>query len=189
MLELKDILLPFLLMVVYTVVYLANHKIKNKRVTAGHFIIKLVFVGYIGVLISFLLLYNTMIVFVDNPDSPLPKIEYYGNNYIRMLNIVPFKTINEQLHSGTRGYLNIIFNLLVFVPFPILIKIINPKISYLLCISITLIVTISIEAIQYFIGRSSDIDDIILNLIGALAGILIYKFIIPNKVKTAFLKE
>lgn len=39
----------------------------------------------------------------------------------------------------------------------------------------TLGITFSVEFFQYFIGRSSDIDDIITNVLGAIIGYAIFK--------------
>ena len=45
--------------------------------------------------------------------------------------------------------------------------------------------SLTIETVQYYIGRVFDIDDIILNLVGGIVGFLIYIGIdaIQNKVK------
>ena len=50
---------------------------------------------------------------------------------------------------------------------------------------LTLIASLTIETVQYYIGRVFDIDDIILNLLGGILGFLIYIGIdaIRNKVK------
>ena len=50
----------------------------------------------------------------------------------------------------------------------------------------TISVTCLIEFIQYFIGRSSDIDDILLNTFGTVIGyvvLLIIQYLISNPVK------
>ena len=49
----------------------------------------------------------------------------------------------------------------------------------------TLIASLTIETVQYYIGRVFDIDDIILNLIGGILGFLVYIGLdaIKNKVK------
>ena len=44
----------------------------------------------------------------------------------------------------------------------------------MLCVIVT---TVSIEVIQYYIGRTFDIDDIILNTLGGIIGYIIYKAI------------
>ena len=50
---------------------------------------------------------------------------------------------------------------------------------------LTVIVSLTIETVQYYIGRVFDIDDIILNLIGGIAGFLLYVGLdaIKNKIK------
>jgi glycopeptide antibiotics resistance protein len=37
------------------------------------------------------------------------------------------------------------------------------------------IITFSVEVCQFFIGRSSDIDDIITNLLGGIIGYIVFK--------------
>ena len=41
----------------------------------------------------------------------------------------------------------------------------------------SLLSSLSIEVVQHFIGRSFDIDDVILNVSGAIIGFIIYKFL------------
>lgn len=77
-------------------------------------------------------------------------------------------------------------NLLLLTPLAILLPIIfkrcnNIKFTVLVCF----FVSISIEFIQYisiYVGniRSVDIDDVILNTLGALIGVFIYQFINKN---------
>ena len=101
-------------------------------------------------------------------------------------NVVPFKTIK----LFTRGYqyglvsyqayfTNIFGNILVFMPYgffiPMLFKKINTYVKYLIFI---FLIVILIEILQFFtMSGSFDIDDIILNLLGASIGYGIY--IIP----------
>ena len=46
--------------------------------------------------------------------------------------------------------------------------------------------TFSIELFQYFIGRSSDIDDIITNLLGGIIGFIVFKLLDRFLKKTTF---
>ena len=50
---------------------------------------------------------------------------------------------------------------------------------------LTIIASLTIEVVQYYIGRVFDIDDIILNLVGGIVGFLIYVGLdaIKNKIK------
>lgn len=95
-------------------------------------------------------------------------------------NFIPFRTILYYL-SGKQGLSvaarNLLGNIIAFVPLgfslPVLFKRLK-NMKYTLLISF--LVTFSIETIQLFtcIG-SCDIDDIILNVLGATIGFLIYK--------------
>ena len=70
--------------------------------------------------------------------------------------------------------LNVIGNIALFIPFGYIIsRYIKPKnILYILLIAIC--VSTTIEIVQLNIGRSFDIDDIILNVSGAIIGFLLY---------------
>ncbi|MDE6659822.1 MAG: VanZ family protein, partial [Eubacterium sp.] len=57
---------------------------------------------------------------------------------------------------------------------PILIKLYNKKTSYKNCIFIGLTLSLICEFIQYFIGRSCDIDDVILNTFSVIIGCLVF---------------
>ena len=66
-------------------------------------------------------------------------------------------------------------NVLLFVPFGYFVNNLLKNRKLLLNIVITLITSLSIELIQMNIGRSFDIDDILLNICGGCVGYLIYK--------------
>ena len=94
--------------------------------------------------------------------------ESYSNNFI------PFKEMFRYHLNSKLFYRNVIGNILIFVPFGYFISYYCklPKVWYNLLV--TFITSFSIETIQSCIGRSFDIDDIILNVIGGLFGYLIY---------------
>lgn len=111
--------------------------------------------------------------------------ESFSNNFI------PFKEIMRYDLSSGLFYKNVIGNVLLFVPFGYFVSdIINNK-KLILSMFITLVTSVSIEVIQMNIGRSFDIDDIILNFIGGIIGYGIYKFIdfIGDKVPSFLKKE
>lgn len=181
MIEIRNIILPIILVICYIFIRLIYCRIKHKKIDIKNEFINTAFVCYIGLLISFLITYNLRIFLVENAGSPLDKIKIVGG-FQKLINIIPFKTISEQLRSHSRtDYINIIVNLLIMIPFPIFIKHLNPKINVFFCLLITLIVVVIIEIIQYFIGRSCDIDDVILNMLGAGAGLYIYCVIKKHK--------
>lgn len=99
-------------------------------------------------------------------------------------NIVPFKTIKlfslgykYGLVSFNAYFTNIFGNILVFMPYgffiPMLFKKINSFLKFLIFL---LIIILLIEISQFFtMSGSFDIDDIILNLLGASIGYGIYR--------------
>ena len=74
-------------------------------------------------------------------------------------------------------YKNVLGNVLLFVPFGYFVNKVLKNKKIVVGIFITLVTSLSIELIQMNIGRSFDIDDIMLNLVGGLLGCLIYKFL------------
>lgn len=90
------------------------------------------------------------------------------------INIVPFTEILRYEVGSTQFYLNVIGNILVFLPFGYFVSsyIKATRVSHILLV--TLITSFTIEFVQHYIGRSFDIDDILLNVIGAIIGFLLY---------------
>lgn len=111
------------------------------------------------------------------------------------LNLVPFKTIWEYItvmHQGISGYndtlvrisiVNLLGNVLVFLPLGLFLPSLWPRMRSLgyFLISVTAAVFL-IELVQLFtLLGSCDIDDLILNLLGAAIGYLIYGFVVQKK--------
>ena len=89
-------------------------------------------------------------------------------------NIIPFKEITRYELSSTQFYINVIGNVILFVPFGYIIaSYIKPKKIWTNTI-IAIIVSSTIEFVQLKIGRSFDVDDILLNTVGCIIGFLIY---------------
>lgn len=91
-------------------------------------------------------------------------------------NIIPFHTIKGLFKLLKKGiylnyvYSNLIGNLLLFLPFALFFKLTyNFKGRWILIISI--LFSLIIELIQIPLMRIADIDDIILNSLGALIGL------------------
>ena len=93
------------------------------------------------------------------------------------INIIPFAEILRYKISSHLFLLNVIGNILLFVPFGFIISSYVKPNKFYLPVLISFLVSITIEFVQLNIGRSFDVDDIILNTIGATFGYLIYKFI------------
>lgn len=89
-------------------------------------------------------------------------------------NYIPFKEILRYDIGSNLFYKNIFGNMLLFVPYGIFIaKYVNLRQPIILVI-ISFITSLSIEVIQFLIGRVFDVDDIILNVVGSLLGFSIY---------------
>ena len=107
----------------------------------------------------------------------------YGTN-----NFVPFHEI-FRYEFGSKVFMhNIIGNILLFIPFGYFIShILKTRKAYAI-VFISLITSTVIEFIQLKIGRTFDVDDILLNLIGSLLGFFVYLIIdsVENKVPPFF---
>lgn len=89
-------------------------------------------------------------------------------------NLIPFTEI-LRYEFGTYGfYWNVLGNIALFIPYGYFVSgYVNAnKVSHILWVS--LITSATVEFVQYFIGRSFDVDDILLNVVGAIIGFLLY---------------
>ena len=100
-------------------------------------------------------------------------VTYKNINY-GGVNLVPFKEMFRYSFMSDKFIKNIIGNIVLFIPYGYFSSYFlnNKKFSF--NILFTLIVTLSIELVQYNIGRTFDIDDIILNVIGGVIGFIVY---------------
>ena len=90
------------------------------------------------------------------------------------INLVPFTEILRYEIGSTQFYLNVIGNIFIFLPFGYFVSsyIKATRVSHILLV--TFITSFTIEFVQHYIGRSFDIDDILLNVVGAIIGFLLY---------------
>lgn len=94
----------------------------------------------------------------------------------KMLNLIPLNWLHDTWEMGTEKMITqIIANILMFVPLGFLLPIVFFKLRRSInTLSFILLTAFSIELFQYFIGRSADIDDLILNFIGGTIGYLFF---------------
>lgn len=98
-------------------------------------------------------------------------------------NYIPFKEIFRYEVGSSLFVKNIIGNVLLFLPYGYFAsEYIKSKKAWPICL-LTTLVTITIEFVQLNIGRTFDIDDVILNTLGGLLGYLLYRLIEKVKVK------
>ena len=88
--------------------------------------------------------------------------------------MVPFKEITRYQIGSKLFYYNVIGNIALFIPFGYFIsdKLRAQKTSQIIYISA--IISLTAELIQYKIGRAFDIDDVLLNVSGAIIGFMLY---------------
>jgi len=102
---------------------------------------------------------------------------------IRKYNLVPFRSvINFFKVSGVRPglfFINVIGNILVFVPAGLLMtELKRGKIKAPLVVLLSFIFTLAVETGQYFTACGVfDIDDMILNTLGGVAGYYLWRLI------------
>ena len=89
-------------------------------------------------------------------------------------NLVPFTEIFRYEMGSKLFIYNVIGNILIFLPFGYFVSgyVKANKVSHILFISI--LTSLTVELVQLNIGRSFDIDDIILNVAGSILGFLLY---------------
>lgn len=99
----------------------------------------------------------------------------YGRGY-RMLNLTPLEAAEAYMTGGGLVRSQFMLNILLFVPLGFLLPLVFPRAAgaFWKTALIALCVTLGAETVQYFIGRSADIDDVIANLAGGVAGYALY---------------
>lgn len=89
-------------------------------------------------------------------------------------NLIPFQEILRYEVGSKMFNFNVFGNILIFVPFGYFVSgyVKASKVSHILFIS--LLTSLTVELVQLQIGRSFDIDDIMLNVLGSIIGFLLY---------------
>jgi len=122
--------------------------------------------------LSYLALFSSIFLIIFATILFMP-ITFTPEQYV--LNIKPFQWLRE-INSIKQFTVEIIPNIMLFIPLGIFIPVVFEKVRKLYKTTlIVFFVTVSVEFFQYFIGRSSDVDDIIANLLGGIIGYGIFK--------------
>ncbi|MCX8007138.1 MAG: VanZ family protein [Coriobacteriia bacterium] len=107
---------------------------------------------------------------------------FYAQPIIRPdkhLNLVPLRTVgdyvigtNDEVSDwGQVSSMNLLGNVLLFAPLGFLVPLMRARHTGLRhVLALGLVVSITIESAQYFLGRSADIDDVLLNAVGVMIG-------------------
>lgn len=94
----------------------------------------------------------------------------------RFLNLIPLYWLFHSWEMGnTRMYSQIISNILIFVPIGFLYPVVFKRLRrFWRTLAFVFLFSFAIEFLQYFIGRSADIDDLLQNTTGGIAGYAVY---------------
>lgn len=120
------------------------------------------------------------------PDIAFDKGFYIADKGTGDINLVPFKGLNityvEVFRFKYLDYflINFVGNILIFIPIGFTMPLLwNTKATKV--ISIGFLISFYIEVCQLFLNRGTDVDDLILNTIGTIVGLIIYKLLNKNK--------
>lgn len=99
-----------------------------------------------------------------------PDITFRPESYF--LNLRPFVWLTEVYEMGARRMVEqLVTNIAMFVPLGFLLPAALPRLRrWGITLGTVLAVTVAIETVQFFIGRSADIDDVIMNFLGGGLG-------------------
>ena len=149
-------------------------KMKNKT------FLKILFILYLLALLFILFL-------ARGSSGGLYEWKIFSKEHLGMVNFIPFATIRtflERLNENTINadivVRNIAVNLLMFVPMGAVLPLIFPKRfdCFWKTVLFVALLVVGIEILQFitFCG-SADIDDVIFNTVGAMAGYAIFYFL------------
>ncbi len=101
---------------------------------------------------------------------------------LRSLSLIPLDSIrlymNGTKFSSPTAVLNVLGNILIFIPFGTFLMIYSKDKKPVKIVLATFIMSIGVEIIQFIFALGvTDIDDIILNTIGGLAGVFFYQIL------------
>jgi len=156
-----NILFAFLIIAIITIISLPFLLLSKRK---GKDLIRQF--SYIALFCSFfLILFAT--IFITLP------ITFQPEQYV--INVHPFLWLREE-DVARQLFGEVIPNILLFIPLGLFLPIVFEKLRKLHQTGIVVfLITFSIEMLQFFIGRLSDIDDLTTNLLGGLLGYGIFK--------------
>lgn len=95
-------------------------------------------------------------------------VEFGGVNWM------PFREILRYDFGSDLFYRQVIGNIILFIPFGYFATYYSKLTKIRHIFFITFVTSTTIEVVQRFIGRSFDVDDIILNVVGGIIGFLLF---------------
>ena len=181
----KEFILWFI--ITFSFLFFVLFLFKKRRIKEKNWIYGLALVAYLVALCS-VTLFPTIEFGIDGITGRLYIDLTVRNDKLRSINLIPFKTILSELMGANSlvgsedklavSVLNLLGNLALFAPVGFMLSMMKSgEKSRGFMLVVTVIVSCSIEILQYVIGRSADIDDVILRILGAGAGYGISKML------------
>lgn len=151
-----------------------NGGIMNKRERAETIFLYGVFICYVLFLLKLLFLSRVSLFELFSSERTLD----------RSMNLIPFHSIKEYIFSNSATihrftFANVVGNIAIFIPLGTYWSLFKSNKKVTTNLLFIFIVSLFVEIIQGLLGiGASDIDDIILNCLGGLIGILGYNFLL-----------
>ena len=162
--ELVDFVILFIL---YIFIFYKRWKVKGKDI---------LFINTIMYIYLSFVLYFTLMPIITS----LPFV--FNHSYVPM-NIVPFIDVS----TGRGDFIRqVVLNIVMTIPFGFLLPLIkNKKINLMKIVLYTFLLSLGIEILQPLINdfRSSDITDLVTNILGGIIGYILYLIFKPLKLQ------
>lgn len=153
---------------------IAIANIMNKRL-----VVSVILLIYVAILVK-------VVVLKQVPEIRFAGLMFrFGGTQQGDPNFIPFKSIWSYLslkRGLVIGFINLVGNIVLFIPVGLLVPFVIPKMSWRKCIVLALLIGFAMEMIQaVFRVGIFDIDDVILNGLGVMTGYWLYKFLKNRK--------
>lgn len=160
--------------IIYAVYRYVRIKRRGEAVHRGREIMRWLFVCYLTGLVNLILVPAELWMFIWANiciGYSHSKPAFFSGEF----NLIPiiFKLMAGELTIGRWVFTMLICNFLMFMPFGFLLPFASEKVNNKNIWKIAVIVPIAVEVIQPIVGRSFDVDDLILNFFGIIAGYFI----------------
>lgn len=156
---------------IYAVYRCMRIKIQRLSVVWGNEIVRWLFVCYLTGLINLTLVPSNLWsniwaqIYLGYSQS---EITFFSGGF----NFVPtiIKVLSGEFTFGSWMKTMLVGNLLMFIPMGFFLVFVHPKIHSKDILKVAVIIPVTVEIIQPIVGRSFDVDDLILNFIGIMIG-------------------
>ena len=165
-------MLPYMFITIPIFLFIRFIINRNKKINIKREILLLIFYLFLVGLLS---------------QAVIPKFDSNMNLIVskKRYNFIPFRIVYDTVIEYKKGniyylIISLIGNIVMFIPIGFFIKLLwncsDEKV-----VLYGFLISLFIEMTQIFVGREIDVDDLILNTLGTIIGVLLYKKIINKK--------